>query len=430
MATGTVIPPPPPGFELDVPPPPPGFSVEDGKRRKSGDSSLVNIIAGAVEPNLSMLTGMMAQPVAGLAGLGAGIANLFGAQTSPGAVTNKTANALTYAPKTKGGQDAMSVLGYLPEKYGELAHAAGEKSAEVTDSPAIGAIVNTILGVAPGALGKRGNFDTTSVADGASRRLMQSALKPSVEDMRRGDAQKAITTLLDEGVNVTPGGSRKLGDRVLTLNEEISKAIGGSTATVDKYAAANRLQDLIREREKQATPNADVAAITRNYDEFTQNHPLIPGRDMPVQLAQEIKKGTYRQLRDKYGEMGSADVEAQKTIARGLKEEISAAVPEVGPLNARESELLNAKNILDRRVLVAGNKNPLGISHLSPRLGNLAAGVLDRSEIVKSLLARLLAPDRAKLVPDASIAAATAPQSFSDDVQKREAIIKALMEMR
>jgi Fe-S cluster assembly scaffold protein SufB len=148
-----------------------------------------------------------------------------------------------------------------------------------------------------------------------------------------------------------------------------------------------------------------------------------------VQLAQEMKQGTYKRLREKYGELGSADTEAQKALARGLKEEIAATVPEVGPMNARESSLLNAKEILDKRVLTAGNKNPLGIGGLSPRLGNLAAMMTDRSELVKSLIARGLNPGEMSL-SDITAALATAPESFSDDKKAREAVIAALMNRR
>ncbi len=86
---------------------------------------------------------------------------------------------------------------------------------------------------------------------------------------------------------------------------------------------------------------------------------------MPVQLAQQIKQGTYQQLRDKYGEMGSAQTEAQKAIARGLKEEIERAVPEVVGPNAQASDLWNAINVAQRRSFMEGNKNPMGLAPLA-----------------------------------------------------------------
>lgn len=392
-------------------------------------SSMGNLVGAALEPNASLLSGMVATPVAGLAGLAAAAGKATGlSDADPADVVRKTQDTLTYQPRTTGGKNAAAAVGFLPEKFAELTNRAGELAAEGTGSPAAGATLKTILDAAPLLLGAKGKYDSTVLADKASKDLYQSALKPPVDQVRNGNAAKAIETLRSEGVNVTRGGGEKLADRVTGVNDKIVEAIANSNARVDKNAVANRLQDLIRERELQANPTSDVAAITNADLEF-RGHPLIPGNDMPVQLAQDIKRGTYKQLRDKYGEMGSADTEAQKTIARGLKEEIANAVPEVAPLNAEESALLNAKNLLDRRVAVAGNANPIGIAHLSPKPSNLVAGLLDRSGLVKSLLARMLNPGDLP-VSDASLAAATAPQTFSEDAKRRQAVIDALMGAR
>lgn len=406
------------------------------------ESTVKRVIGGAVEPNLSLLSGMFAQPVAGLAGLATGAGNALGlTNQSPADMVEKVRGALTYEPRTQGGKDASSVIGYLPEKLGELADRTGGAVSDMTDSPAIGAIVNTMMNAAPAALGVKGvgprvgvlgdGASLPGIADATSRSLYQSALKPPLNAVRSGDATRAIETLRDEGVNVSPAGAEKIAGRVDDVNSNIADAISSSKARVSKALVANRLQDLIQQAEKQVNPNSDVAAITKAYDEFA-NHPSIPNADMSVQLAQDMKKGTYRQLKDKYGEMGSADTEAQKTLARGLKEEIASAVPEVGPLNAEESQLLNAKNLLDRRVAVSGNSNPLGLAApIAHGPAGLLASLLDRSDAFKSSIARKLNPgDLGNTLGDMPAVAMTAPQTFSDDVQKRRAIIAALMGAR
>jgi hypothetical protein len=402
--------------------------AKQGVTQKAEDpTSAGNLAGAAIEPNLSLLTGMFAQPVAGLAGLATSAGNALGlTKSEPADVVRNISGAMTYEPKTTGGKNAMSVVGYLPEKFGELAHSAGEKVSDVTGSPALGTYINTGLNVIPAILGAKGSSTLSGATGAASERLMRSALKPSADLVKSGDAAKAIQTLLDEGVNVTPGGANKVAGRISSINDQIAEAIVNSNARVPKIGVANRLQDLTKQVEKQVNPNADMKAVEAAYNEFA-DHPLIPGADLPVQLAQEMKQGTYRRLRDKYGEMGNADTEAQKGLARGLKEEIATAVPEVGPLNARESELLNAKKMLDHRVAVAGNHNPIGITHLSPGLGNLIAGLLDRSELVKSLMARGLNPGKDLSLSDMAAVGATAPQTFSDDMQKRKAVIAALM---
>jgi hypothetical protein len=396
------------------------------------EGALKRVVGGALEPLATLATGMVAQPLAGLAGLGTAAGNLFGmTKAEPADAVRKTAETLTYHPKTEGGKDAMSVIGYLPEKLGELADRSGGAASDATGSPAIGAIVNTLMNALPAAAGAKvpslvKTPTLAGTADSVSTGLYRSALKPTIKDVRNGNADRAIETLRDEGLNVSRGGAEKLSERVDGLNDQVSDAIAGSTARVDKAKVANSLQDLIQQMEKQVNPQGDVAAVTKAYDDFT-NHPLLPGADMPVQLAQDMKKGTYRGLKDKYGQMGSADTEAQKTLARGLKEEIAQAVPEVGPLNARESELLNAQKLLERRVAVNGNHNPMGIASVAPGgIERILAALLDRSDTAKSMLGRGLNPgENGAALSD--LMAPAASQTFSEDQQKRQAMIAALM---
>jgi len=118
-------------------------------------------------------------------------------------------------------------------------------------------------------------------------------------------------------------------------------------------------------------------------------HVASGGSGIPVQLAQELKKGTYQVLKGKYGEVGSAATEAQKALARGLKEGIADAVPQVAGLNARESALLKTLGVAERRALMDANKNPFGLSLLAGNPGAWAAFIADRSAAFKGLAARM-----------------------------------------
>jgi hypothetical protein len=115
---------------------------------------------------------------------------------------------------------------------------------------------------------------------------------------------------------------------------------------------------------------------------------VAKGPTMSVQDAQRLKQGTYKVLEKKYGQLGSAETEAQKALARGLKEAIAEAVPEVGPLNAKQSELIKALKVTGRRAMMDDNRNPVGIAGLSGSPSQLAAMLADRSALLKSLAAR------------------------------------------
>jgi hypothetical protein len=220
--------------------------------------------------------------------------------------------------------------------------------------------------------------------------LMHRALKPTLGSQKRGDAAIAIDTMLDKGLNVTKGGVNKLRDEIDKLNDQIKDKIASSTAMVDKAQVGKHLNDLMTKFRNQVNPAADEAAIKKAWDEF-KNHPAWGGlMDMPVQVAQKLKQGTYDQLRKKYGQMGSAEVESQKALARGLKDEISAKVPDVAGLNAEESKLIKTLNVAERQVMIDANKNPAGLAWLTHSPAQFAAFVADRSPLFKSLLARLM----------------------------------------
>lgn len=162
-------------------------------------------------------------------------------------------------------------------------------------------------------------------------------------------------------------GYPRISDRYTTNAERVPEAT----------AAASELSALAKQR------FAEAHQLAKELDAYK----AAGGGGIPVQLAQEIKQGTYRVLNGKYGELGSASTEAQKALARGLKDEIAKAVPDVGNLNRLESELINAMKLTSRRLATAENANPFGITHLSPSWKQLAAGLLDRISWGKSAVA-------------------------------------------
>ncbi len=272
--------------------------------------------------------------------------------------------------------------------YGAGGRVTDALAGSVSPEVAAGAGYATNLGVQSvpvllgGALAK-------APAQDAGRSLMRGAIKASESDLlKTGKVERAIETMLKEGYNVSPGSMTAIQTRVHGLGKQIEDILSTSTATVDKAAVADRLRPLLQRLEKQATPGADSKAVAAAWTEFV-NHPLLNGNQIPVKLANEIKKGTYQALSNKvYGELGGASQEAQKALARGLREEIATAVPAVtGPL-AQQSALMNALNVANRGAQVAGNQNMLGIGALSNSPVAGTAFALDRSRLAKSLLAR------------------------------------------
>ena len=370
--------------------------------------------SGFIEPVAAMATGAIAKPLSDVAGLAAIPLHAAGLiQTDPTAIKDSVQRGMTYEPRTQLGQNLTE---YNPlaliAKGVDWAGGKAEQGVNALPFPemlrqykeAAGRGVHEAVNQAPGFIGAKGPAIAgrfASTVDDAARSTMQSALKPPIAAQRTGKSAAAIDTMLNEGINVSRGGLDTLRGRVDDLNTQIASAITNSTANVSAQAVASRLQQTAAKARNQVNPQADLAAIQSVSNNFL-NHPslqqpgAIPGYSvyadlMPVQQAQSLKQGTYRALSDRaYGEQGSATIEAQKALARGLKEEVANAVPSVQGLNAAESKLLTALPLVERRVLMDANKNPAGLSLLAKTPGAMAAFMADRSALFKSLLARML----------------------------------------
>ena len=267
----------------------------------------------------------------------------------------------------------------------------GGKVTDWTGSPMAGYAANVATQALPVVLGGEVAKLTKPLFEKGAKSLMQSALKPTLKQLETGEAQTAVNTLLKEGINPTEGGVAVLRSKSKEVGQQLADALRNSTATVKVGDVGKPLTDTLTAATRQVNPGDDVEVIKNAWNQFRNLHPLVGGKqDIPVQLAQQLKTGTYKQLSDKYGELGSASVEAQKALARGLKDEISAAVPGVSALNARQSELLQTLDVAERRALMELNKNPAGLALIAPTKSQLVAFLADKSALFKSLLARIM----------------------------------------
>ncbi len=298
-----------------------------------------------------------------------------------------------------GGTMAGMGVGGAPGAIGGAAvGAAGGEAARQLINRATGqAAPATPLGAAA-EIGKQGAIQAGAQAlgsgagallDAAGTRLMQSSLKPTVAVLNEYGTTGArmAKTLLDEGVNVTKGGFEKLQTLLSSNQADIKAAIQGATGTIAKRDVAARTLSTAGKLAEQTNPTADLNALRDTVGEF-MNHPVITGPTMTVPEAQAMKVGTYQQIGKHYGEVSSAATETQKALARGLKEEIAAAVPQIQKLNMREADLLAAIDSVGRRAAIAGNRDPVGFAWVAHSPQAFLAALIDRSPMVKSLIAR------------------------------------------
>jgi hypothetical protein len=257
--------------------------------------------------------------------------------------------------------------------------------------------------------------------------LYQSALKPRPGSYSRPEVQAMVGTGLKEGIPVSEGGWNKLWGLIDDLNQKVQDRVDVASkagVTVDPEAVAKRTSQLEPTFREQVAPEADLAAIQSTREEFLRQHQgqapytqVLPGIqspgyfpvgkgtasypiDMTAREAQNIKTGTYRQLKGKFGELKNAQVETEKALARGIKEELANQIPEIGALNARESDALGLLPELEHALRRGGNHQLFGIGTPiaaggvysvtgSPQLAGIAAGVrtLLDNPAIKSQLA-------------------------------------------
>lgn len=276
--------------------------------------------------------------------------------------------------------DALVQRNWPPEQAAALGTAAN------LGMEGFGMLAGGAIGTGAGAIAKPAMQDT-------GRWLMQKALKPSTRDHLLGKGGRAIDTLLEEGVNVSPRGVEKLRRMGEKLNQKAGAEIAGSTARVGMDDVAQHLGPTRQRFMSQVDPHADLAAIDAVKSNFYKHPQLTGSTDMPVQLANQLKTGTQARLKAKYGQIGNAEEEAQKALAYGLRQEIERGVPTVGPINKKASDIWNALNVTERRAYVGGNNNPVSLPTAFSMVHNPAFGagmIVNTSDKAKSLLARML----------------------------------------
>ena len=251
-------------------------------------------------------------------------------------------------------------------------------------------------------------------------RLYGGALHPTTT-LEPAARDALIQTGLSERIPVSQDGLAKLRITKEGINKQIGGEIAGKSGKpgmdINPLDVTKPVNQTLRTFGTQVNPDSDIGAIKGAKREFLDKHsaPLIgplqpqvtqsggtritnysPARPMvkqPISLldAQAEKQGTYRMLEGKYDELGSAATEAQKSLARGLKDQIAARVPSVAPLNAREGKLIDLQGPMERSINAEAHRPTASMFHLPvvnhPEIkSNLAIGM---NRIASSPLGRV-----------------------------------------
>lgn len=239
----------------------------------------------------------------------------------------------------------------------------------------------------------------TEKAGGATGRyFMKSALKPGVADAATlGDVREQVNTALENKIPVTEKGASKLQTLIANYGDATRRVIEQRTrqgAAVEPEAVASRLDQIDTSR---PLPEKDIATVANAKQSFLERNgakpaqppsstgvldasgqpimrpgaPATAGKPIPLDVAQAEKQGAYRRI--DYGKMSEAQIEAEKALARGYREEMEAQAPELSFLNKKEGEFLGLQKSLERAVRRAGNQDVVDFKGAAGTLGGAAA---------------------------------------------------------
>lgn len=217
-------------------------------------------------------------------------------------------------------------------------------------------------------------------------RLYQGALKPPPGSAKQGveDIRRMVQTGLKEEIPVSGEGLEKLrftADEINRLISERIKELGAQGRQVDPRVVARQVRGLLQEFNS-VNPNASRADILGSAREYIAKHTttapytkIRPGieeetgrfvaegtgktklvQPYSVAEAQAEKVATYKDLRTRFGQRSGASDETQKALARGLREEIGKAFPEVHGMNDREGALIQLEAALVRALKRDANR--------------------------------------------------------------------------
>ncbi len=203
--------------------------------------------AGLIEPAATLISGAIAEPVAGLAGIAQSI-NPFAEQGAGARAVEATREALTFRPRTQAGQESLQAVGGALAPVGEALQAAetflGDETFEATGSPALAAAAATLPTAVIEAIGLA---STKGVIKGAARtkalaknKAVRKAVVDAVPDIDQiKDASRAVYKELDDsGVRLLPKAYDGLNNRV---QQAVNKAGFDPDLTPKTAAVLNRL---------------------------------------------------------------------------------------------------------------------------------------------------------------------------------------------
>lgn len=213
------------------------------------------------------------------------------------------------------------------------------------------------------------------IPNNAAMRLYESSLKPPAPSAKftREDQLRVLQEGLDAGIQPSQFGIDKLQGLIDDINGKIFEKIQSgsnqkSTTIIYPTDVVKRLDETEAFFSNMPNSKPYLNAIA----EVRQG--MLERGALSLDKAQKMKQTIYRVMNDSYGELSTATKEANKAVARGIKEEIVNIFPEINTLNKQESLYLKLEPMIEKAAGRIDKRDLMGIG--TPLAGGMAGGIL------------------------------------------------------
>jgi hypothetical protein len=269
-----------------------------------------------------------------------------------------------------GGAAAATKIGTV----GKVAGTAGKAATQVGKVLKTAGRVVEPINLARAPLRTIAKLAPQSVAE----KLIESGVKFSTK-IKPAQRSKIIQAALDEKITPTKAGLRKSEKLVAKYANQVDDIIDrgiragkGGKVSIKTDDVLTRLDDVRDTFEASAFGSDFANEITELSTKFKKQF----GDTLTPSQAQEIKRNTQQILRKSFGQLSNVRSEAGKAIARGLREELEIAFPEVAKLNKKSSELIQLNKSLESAVARLSNRDVFGLGSKVLATGGTGANLL------------------------------------------------------
>lgn len=265
-------------------------------QRRGQDIPLADITASVIEPAATMITGAIAEPIAGLVG----IAKTITSGPEAGAATVEAVReGLTFQPRTEAGREGLKTVGTLLEPLAEALQGAekslGDAAYKYTGSPALAALAATLPTAAIEAIGvgaAKGWLKVPGKANRIAKKEIKAFRKSAIDSAPdinaiRNTERALYKEIDDSNIGVRSNEFNPLSDRITNKVKRagFDPTVSPKTDAIVRKIASEKGQthtfseiDALRNSAKLLTKTADKAdarlgkIIVDEIDSFLDNN--------------------------------------------------------------------------------------------------------------------------------------------------------------